>query len=118
MALNQLFRTMRDLVRGAQEPTDAEARRILGCAPLVSFEEGLTRTVESVVPDRGRRGGAGLTLGVSFAKCGKAALSSEVRSFQEACDSRHRSIPGAGITPRLHTVRASAVVPGHLRSVR
>jgi nucleoside-diphosphate-sugar epimerase len=61
ISLNQLFRTMRDLVGGKVEPTYAEtrsgdvkdsqaditkAKKILGYEPIVSFEEGLKRTVE------------------------------------------------------------------------
>src|SRR5450759_4644102 len=61
ISLNQLFKTMRELVGGSVEPTYAEARsgdvkdsqadiakakRILGYEPIVSFEEGLKRTVE------------------------------------------------------------------------
>ena len=61
ISLNQLFRTMRDLVGGDAEPTYTEARsgdvkdsqadiakaqRLLGYQPTVSFEEGLKRTVE------------------------------------------------------------------------
>jgi nucleoside-diphosphate-sugar epimerase len=61
ISLNQLFRTMRDLVGGTVEPTYTEARsgdvkdsqaditkaqRLLGYQPIVSFEEGLKRTVE------------------------------------------------------------------------
>jgi nucleoside-diphosphate-sugar epimerase len=60
ISLNQLFRTVRDLVGGSGEPKYAEARagdvrdsqadiskarRLLGYAPIVSFEEGLSRTV-------------------------------------------------------------------------
>src|SRR5688572_13654070 len=61
ISLNQLFRTVRDLVGAKQEPIYAEtragdvrdsqadiekARRLLGYQPLVSFEEGLKKTVE------------------------------------------------------------------------
>src|SRR3954468_7897300 len=61
ISLNQLFRTMRDLVGGTVEPTYVEtragdvrdsqaditkARRILGYSPSVSFEEGLRQTVD------------------------------------------------------------------------
>jgi len=61
ISLNELFRTMRGLVGGTVEPTYDEpragdvrdsqaditkARRILGYEPIVSFEEGLRRTVE------------------------------------------------------------------------
>ena len=61
ISLNQLFKTMRELVGGSVEPIHAEARlgdvkdsqadiakakRILGYEPIVSFEEGLKRTVE------------------------------------------------------------------------
>jgi nucleoside-diphosphate-sugar epimerase len=61
ISLNQLFKTMRDLVGGSVEPTYAEVRpgdvkdsqadiakaqRLLGFQPRVSFEEGLKRTVE------------------------------------------------------------------------
>jgi nucleoside-diphosphate-sugar epimerase len=61
ISLNQLFRTMRDLVGGKVEPTYAEtrsgdvkdsqaditkAKKILGYEPIVSFEEGLKRTLE------------------------------------------------------------------------
>jgi nucleoside-diphosphate-sugar epimerase len=60
ISLNQLFRTMRDLVGRNLEPTYvdtragdvrdsqadiAKARRILGYEPTVSFEQGLERTV-------------------------------------------------------------------------
>jgi nucleoside-diphosphate-sugar epimerase len=60
ISLNQLFRTMRDLVGGSVEPTYMEpragdvrdsqadiskARRILGYEPAVSFEDGLRRTL-------------------------------------------------------------------------
>jgi UDP-N-acetylglucosamine 4-epimerase len=56
-----LFRTMRDLVGGTLEPVYAETRsgdvkdsqadiakaqRLLGYQPIVSFEEGLKRTLE------------------------------------------------------------------------
>jgi nucleoside-diphosphate-sugar epimerase len=61
ISLNQLFQTMRDLVGADVEPTYVEARegdvrdsqaditkarRLLGYAPTVSFEDGLRRTVE------------------------------------------------------------------------
>jgi nucleoside-diphosphate-sugar epimerase len=61
ISLNQLFRTMRDLVGATAEPTYkdgrsgdvkdsqadiAKAQRLLGYQPTVSFEEGLKRTVE------------------------------------------------------------------------
>jgi nucleoside-diphosphate-sugar epimerase len=61
ISLNQLFRTMRDLVGGTVEPAYSDVRsgdvkdsqaditkaeRILGYQPIVSFEEGLKRTVE------------------------------------------------------------------------
>jgi nucleoside-diphosphate-sugar epimerase len=61
ISLNHLYRTMRDLVGGKLEPTYTEtrsgdvkdsqadiskAKRILGYQPIVSFEEGLKRTVE------------------------------------------------------------------------
>jgi nucleoside-diphosphate-sugar epimerase len=61
ISLNHLFRTMRDLVGGKVEPIYAEtrsgdvkdsqaditkAKKILGYEPIVSFEEGLKRTVE------------------------------------------------------------------------
>jgi UDP-N-acetylglucosamine/UDP-N-acetyl-alpha-D-glucosaminouronate 4-epimerase len=61
ISLNQLFKTMRDLVGGTVEPTYTEdrpgdvkdsqaditkAHRLLGYQPTVSFEEGLKRTVE------------------------------------------------------------------------
>ena len=61
ISLNQLFETMRELVGGSVEPIHAEARlgdvkdsqadiakakRILGYEPIVSFEEGLKRTIE------------------------------------------------------------------------
>lgn len=60
ISLNELFRTVRDLVGGSGEPKYAEpragdvqdsqadiskARRLLGYEPVVSFEEGLSRTV-------------------------------------------------------------------------
>jgi UDP-N-acetylglucosamine/UDP-N-acetyl-alpha-D-glucosaminouronate 4-epimerase len=60
-SLNQLFRTMRELVGATAEPSHAGARpgdvkdsqadiakahRLLGYQPTVSFEEGLRRTVE------------------------------------------------------------------------
>lgn len=61
ISLNELFRTMRTLIGATVEPTYVEpragdvrdsqadiskARRILGYEPLVSFEEGLKRTVD------------------------------------------------------------------------
>src|SRR5215831_18895959 len=61
ISLNQLFQTMKALVRGTVDPIYAEpragdvrdsqadiskARRILGYEPTISFEEGLRRTVE------------------------------------------------------------------------
>jgi nucleoside-diphosphate-sugar epimerase len=61
ISLNQLFRTMRELVGGAVEPEYTElragdvkdsqadiakAKRLLGYQPSVSFEEGLRRTIE------------------------------------------------------------------------
>ncbi len=61
ISLNQLFRTMRDMVGATIEPSYAEvragdvkdsqaditkARRLLGYQPSVSFEEGLRRTLE------------------------------------------------------------------------
>jgi nucleoside-diphosphate-sugar epimerase len=61
ISLNELFRTMRDLVGGSVEPIyeperagdvrDSQAditkaRTILNYEPIVSFEEGLRRTVE------------------------------------------------------------------------
>jgi nucleoside-diphosphate-sugar epimerase len=61
ISLNQLYRTMRDLVGGTLEPVYTETRsgdvkdsqaditkaqRILGYQPIVSFEEGLKRTLE------------------------------------------------------------------------
>jgi nucleoside-diphosphate-sugar epimerase len=61
VSLNQLFRTMRDLVGGTVEPTYGEvrsgdvkdsqadiskARRLLGYEPHISFEDGLKRTIE------------------------------------------------------------------------
>jgi len=61
ISLNELFRTMRDLVGASVEPTYEEsrtgdvrdsqaditkARTILNYEPIVSFEEGLRRTVE------------------------------------------------------------------------
>jgi nucleoside-diphosphate-sugar epimerase len=61
ISLNQLYRTMRDLVGGTAEPVYADVRsgdvkdsqadiskaqRLLGYQPSVSFEEGLKRTVE------------------------------------------------------------------------
>ena len=60
ISLNQLFRTMRDLMGGTVEPAYADlrpgdvkdsqadiakAQRLLGYAPTVSFEEGLRRTI-------------------------------------------------------------------------
>src|SRR6266568_1913853 len=61
ISLNQLFETMKRLVGGTVEPTYVEprpgdvrdsqadiskARRLLGYAPTVSFEDGLNRTIE------------------------------------------------------------------------
>jgi len=61
ISLNQLFRTMRELIGESVEPTYSDprpgdvrdsqadigkARRLLGYEPTVSFEEGLRRTVE------------------------------------------------------------------------
>jgi nucleoside-diphosphate-sugar epimerase len=61
ISLNQLFRTMRDMVGGTVEPTYAEVRsgdvkdsqadiakaqRMLGYQPAISFEDGLKRTIE------------------------------------------------------------------------
>ena len=61
ISLNELFRTMRDLVGGTVEPTYAEVRpgdvkdsqadiakaqRLLGYQPAISFEDGLKRTIE------------------------------------------------------------------------
>src|SRR3954454_1360615 len=61
ISLNELFRTMRDLIGASAEPTYEEgragdvrdsqaditkARAILNYEPIVSFEEGLRRTVE------------------------------------------------------------------------
>src|SRR3954452_7952399 len=61
ISLNELFRTMRDLIGASAEPTYEEgragdvrdsqaditkARTILNYEPIVSFEEGLRRTVE------------------------------------------------------------------------
>ena len=61
ISVNQLFRTLRDLVGAAVEATYSEpragdvrdsqadiqeARRLLGYEPLVSFEEGLKKTVD------------------------------------------------------------------------
>jgi nucleoside-diphosphate-sugar epimerase len=61
ISLNQLFRTMRDVVGGTVEPTYGDVRsgdvrdsqadiskahRILGYKPIVSFEEGLKHTIE------------------------------------------------------------------------
>jgi nucleoside-diphosphate-sugar epimerase len=61
VSLNQLFRTMRDLVGGTVEPTYGEvragdvkdsqadiskARRLLDYEPAISFEDGLKRTIE------------------------------------------------------------------------
>jgi nucleoside-diphosphate-sugar epimerase len=61
ISVNQLFRTMRELIGGSVEPTYSDprpgdvrdsqadigkARRLLGYEPTVSFEEGLRRTVE------------------------------------------------------------------------
>jgi len=61
ISLNQLFRSMRAVVGGSVEPTYLESRQgdvrdsqadirkakeILGYEPIVSFEEGLTRTIE------------------------------------------------------------------------
>ena len=61
ISLNDLYKEMRKIVGGNLEPTYAEpragdvrdsqadigkARRILGYEPIVSFEEGLKRTIE------------------------------------------------------------------------
>jgi len=61
ISLNKLFTTMRDLVGGTVEPTHTDvrsgdvkdsqadiskAKRLLGYQPIVSFEEGLKRTME------------------------------------------------------------------------
>ena len=61
ISLNQLFRTMRDVVGGNVEPTYGDirsgdvrdsqadiskAQRLLGYQPIVSFEDGLKRTIE------------------------------------------------------------------------
>jgi nucleoside-diphosphate-sugar epimerase len=61
ISLNHLFRTMKELVNGKVDPTYSDtrsgdvkdsqadiskAKRILGYEPIVSFEEGLKRTVE------------------------------------------------------------------------
>jgi UDP-glucose 4-epimerase len=61
ISLNQLFRTMRDVVGGTVEPTYADirsgdvrdsqadiakARRLLAYQPIVSFEDGLKRTID------------------------------------------------------------------------
>jgi len=61
ISLNELFRQMRALIGADVEPTDTDgragdvrdsradiskARRLLGYEPIVSFEEGLRRTVE------------------------------------------------------------------------
>jgi nucleoside-diphosphate-sugar epimerase len=61
ISLNQLFRTMRDVVGGTLEPAYADVRpgdvkdsqadiakaqRLLGYQPIVSFEDGLKRTIE------------------------------------------------------------------------
>ena len=61
ISLNQLFRAMRDVVGGTVEPTYADVRsgdvkdsqadiskaeRLLGYQPIVSFEEGLKRTID------------------------------------------------------------------------
>jgi nucleoside-diphosphate-sugar epimerase len=61
ISLNQLFRTMKDLVGATAEPSYAElrsgdvkdsqadiakAQRLLGYQPTISFEEGLKRTIE------------------------------------------------------------------------
>jgi len=60
ISLNQLFYAMRDLVGGALEPVYAESRKgdvrdsqadirkakaLLGYEPVVSFEDGLARTI-------------------------------------------------------------------------
>jgi UDP-N-acetylglucosamine/UDP-N-acetyl-alpha-D-glucosaminouronate 4-epimerase len=61
VSLNQLFRTMRDLIGGTVDPVYGEvrsgdvkdsqadiskARRLLGYQPTISFEDGLKRTIE------------------------------------------------------------------------
>jgi nucleoside-diphosphate-sugar epimerase len=61
ISLNTLFKTMRDVIGSDVEPTYAEGRQgdvrdsqadirkageLLGYAPIVSFEEGLSRTIE------------------------------------------------------------------------
>ena len=61
ISLNQLFKTMREVVGGTVEPTYADprsgdvrdsqadiakAQRLLGYQPIVSFEDGLKRTIE------------------------------------------------------------------------
>jgi UDP-N-acetylglucosamine/UDP-N-acetyl-alpha-D-glucosaminouronate 4-epimerase len=60
ISLNDLFRTMREIVGGEVEPTYvapragdvrdsqadiSKAKRLLGYEPFVSFEEGLRRTI-------------------------------------------------------------------------
>ena len=61
ISLNQLFYAMREVVGGTLEPTYAEPRKgdvrdsqadirkakeLLGYEPIVSFEEGIARTIE------------------------------------------------------------------------
>ena len=61
ISLNKLFYAMRDVVGGTLEPTYAEPRKgdvrdsqaditrakaLLGYEPTVSFEEGISRTIE------------------------------------------------------------------------
>ncbi len=70
ISLNDLYRKMRDIAGGTTEPTHVEprpgdvrdsqadiskAKRLLGYEPIVSFEEGLSRTIawysESIIPN-------------------------------------------------------------------